>query len=60
MVYISYVTYNMYGVMNPMRNVVIEPGTPTIQPLWSEGTKVSMNGGRPQVITLDGLAVAAC
>lgn len=38
-VYISYVAYNMHGIMNPMRNVVIEPGTPTIKPLWSEGTK---------------------
>ena len=29
----------MHGVMNPMRNVVIEPGAPTLKPLWSEGTK---------------------
>ncbi|CAM9379013.1 unnamed protein product, partial [Laminaria digitata] len=39
--YISYVAYNMHGVMNPMRNVVIQPGAPTLKPLWSEGTKMT-------------------
>ena len=38
--YISYVAYNMHRVMNPMSNVVVEPGAPTLKPLWSEGTKV--------------------
>ncbi|CAM9219967.1 unnamed protein product, partial [Scytosiphon promiscuus] len=40
-VYVSYVAYNMHGVMNPMRNAVIDPEAPTIKPLWSEGTKAS-------------------
>ncbi|CAM9352733.1 unnamed protein product, partial [Ectocarpus sp. 4 AP-2014] len=40
-VYVVYVAYNMHGVMNPMRHAVIEPGAPTIKPLWSEGTKAS-------------------
>lgn len=39
--YISYVCYNMTRVMNPMRGIVIEPGAPTLLPLWREGTKVS-------------------
>ncbi|CAN0396055.1 unnamed protein product, partial [Ectocarpus sp. 12 AP-2014] len=40
-VYVVYVAYNMHGVMNPMRHAIIEPGAPTIKPLWSEGTKMT-------------------
>ncbi|CAM9940132.1 unnamed protein product, partial [Sphacelaria rigidula] len=39
--YVAYVVYNMHGVMNPLRHVVITPDTPTIKPLWSEGTKMT-------------------
>ncbi len=48
-VYISYVAYNMHGVMNPMRNAVIEPGAPMIKPLWDEGTKVRARDRRSRI-----------